>query len=88
MISASKIMQELALPQSIIQLIQGVLKNCPTLDFWKFKKIPHLTITHNHNCARKELASNSLRKLTKWFKIAMSDEKSSDQLINAIIGMI
>ena len=71
-ISACKIKQELALPQST-RTIQRVLNRCPTLLYKKHKSRPHLTAAHKS--ARLSFASTSINNRLDWSKIVWSDEK-------------
>jgi len=68
--SASKIKQDLNLPESI-RTIQRVLKQCPTLIYKKFKSRPSLSGAHKHARIRKKFYKNRL----DWSKIVWSDEK-------------
>ena len=72
MMSASKIKQELALPQCT-RTIQRILNKCPTLIYKKYKKRPHLTAAHKS--ARQSFASKSVNDRIDWSKIVWSDEK-------------
>ena len=70
--SASKIKQELSLPEST-RTIQRILKSSPSLLYRKFKKRPHLT--REHQLARLSFAQKSIQDRFDWSKIVWSDEK-------------